>query len=115
LRYRTDDKGTVLEFNGKQYIDDLVGKQNMAIDYILVDHQLNDINKHGLVVINARFHVERHTVIMSVLDENSIPLPHIFQDFVVNKEVCSHTQCNTVDTYNRKNTPILKEYDYTAV
>lgn len=113
LRYRTDDKGKVVHVQGKQYIENLVGKQNSYIDYIDVDRSINDINIDGLLVINARFHIQHKTVILSVIDTYHAYLPRIFQGFDVVIEVCSHDQCNTVDTYNRKNTPILKEYDYT--
>jgi phenylacetate-coenzyme A ligase PaaK-like adenylate-forming protein len=134
LRYKTDDKGRVRYEGKKQYIDNLVGKQNGIVDYIELDgfvNRLNHSSGNGANgnIINARIHPDTQTLILTALASVGRPdaAPtdrrpvgrHLTVDERWNGnievEVCTKQSCETRDSFNRKVTPILKEYDFTKI
>lgn len=119
LRYMTDDKGIVIERDGTQYIENLVGKQNTSIDYLVVDAMLNKLNVElaEKPVTNARFSSDLLRVYITCtrhLSARELQLvKESFSDYDVSIDSCiANETCPTRDPYKRKVTPILKEYEY---
>jgi hypothetical protein len=112
LRYRTDDKGTVVNSSGKQYIVNLVGKQADGMDYIALDDQINVANAQGLHVINARIDDKSNTLRLTCTHPvGSDVLQNTFKGWNLIIDTCKQGNCPCIDTYVRKVTPVLKEHD----
>lgn len=107
LKYKTDDKGIVSNLNDKQYIHNLVGKQNGSVDYLELDNIVNKLQEPN--IINIR--INNNNLILTILD-NVEEIEKHFPTWNVIFDICNKNKCITQDTYNRKVTPVLKEYDY---
>ena len=113
IRYNTDDKGTVITLNSsKQIITNLIGKSNSNIDYILIDNIINNINMYNLNIIN--FRIDETKKYIYIFLKNQENYENYFNNIFVNYKFiniyCNNNNCNTIDRFDRKNTPILKEY-----
>ena len=114
IRYLTDDKGTVLNKNGKIIIHNLIGKSNNMYDYISLD---NIINKCAYPIINLRIDDLNKLIIVTILyEKDANDIQKYFSDYynnhIVKTEICNIEKCETNDRYDRKNTPIMNEFFY---
>ena len=109
IRYLTDDKGSVSVSSNGTIISNLVGKTHEKYDYILID---NMIESNHNDIINIRIDKDSKIIYITTLSKK-YELQYInnyFKDHTIMYKVCGKRSCKTIDTYNRKNTPILKEY-----
>jgi hypothetical protein len=114
IRYLTDDKGTIVNENGKIIIHNLIGKSNNMYDYIWLD---NIINKCTYSIINLRINDHDKILIITILYENNANdikkyFSNYFYKYIIETETCSKKKCDTNDRYDRKNTPIMNEFFY---
>lgn len=115
IRYLTDDKGIVKYENNKMIINNLIGKMNSKnINYLEIDKIINDSNFN---IINLRIDDNLNIIYITVLDEDKDEsIKKYFVNFFIKYSIvlnyCKENNCITYDRYDRKNTPILKEYHY---
>jgi phenylacetate-coenzyme A ligase PaaK-like adenylate-forming protein len=120
IRYKTDDKGIVTSNNNKQVIKNLVGKNNGEFNYTSIDDIINKINTcEEIQIINLRIDDIKKYIFVYLKGNdtskkcykkyiNTIQI--FFKNYEIITKFCTPETCKTIDRFDRKNTPILKEY-----
>jgi hypothetical protein len=119
IRYEIDDVGNV-EYDAstkKHIIRNLIGKPpTLDVNYIDIDLYINEFNKtYNSAIINVRINTKSQTVIVTTtLEEALTYIETYFRIGNLNYKtipmICKKSECTTVDRYDRKNTPVLKQY-----
>lgn len=119
IRYEIDDIGKIEydTYRKKHIIRNLIGKPpTLDVNYIDIDAYINEFNttyKSG--IINVRINSTNHTIIVTTIVEDAIPyIAAYFRTGNINYKIipmiCKKNECKTIDRYDRKNTPVLKQY-----
>lgn len=125
IKYLTDDFGIVYKYNTHTIIKNLIGKNNWfysnSFDYIKIDEYINKF-KYPNTIINLRIDMNQMIIYVIVIDNQyNKQIINYFSDkfnsfdkkFTIIINPClnqNQTQCKTIDTYNRKNTPIIGDF-----
>ena len=101
----------------KHIIRNLIGKPpTLDVNYIDIDLYINEFNTtYNAGIINVRINSENYTVIVTTIVKDALKYIEAYFRIEDNKYktipvLCKKNDCTTVDRYDRKNTPVLKQY-----
>lgn len=124
IRYLTDDCGKVEYNDNKIIIKNLIGKNKFNdisnLNYVNIDNLINNFENLN-IIINFRINLDTNIIYIIVIDETFNNQITKYFNTIYNKdtnkfqikiEVCNKIKCSTIDKYNRKNTPIINEFNF---
>lgn len=124
IKYLTDDFGIVYKYQTQTIIKNLIGKNNWfysnSFDYIKIDEHINKF-KYSDIIINLRIDMNQMIIYIIVINEDfNKQVKNYFEEkfnswdkkftIIINSCSKNQKQCKTIDTYNRKNTPIIGDF-----